>query len=149
LKTIWDKLIFVLSLFGLGISTYLSYKYLTHTTIACFGGEKGCDIVALSPYASVFTIPVPLLGVAGYLLIFLLSLVRLFRGTSESQKNLASQALFASSLMGTLYSFYLTYLELFVIYAICTWCVASAVTMTLIFLLSLPLLKTSLIGRVL
>lgn len=136
------KFILLLSLFGLGISTYLSYKYLTHSTIVCFGGAKGCETVQFSPYAYVFGIPVPLLGVAGYLLLFLLSLVRLWGGTSKSQKILAGQALFASSLVGTLYSAYLTYLELFVIYAICTWCVLSAIIMTLIFLLSIPLLKT-------
>ena len=36
-----------------------------------------------------------------------------------------------------LFSAYLTYLELFVIHAICRWCVGSAVIITAIFVLSL------------
>ena len=46
-------------------------------------------------------------------------------------------AIFGFSLMGVLYSAYLTYLELFVIYAICRWCVASAVIMAVFFILSI------------
>ena len=45
-------------------------------------------------------------------------------------------AIFGISLMGVLYSAYLTYLELFVIEAICRWCVASAIIMVVIFGLS-------------
>jgi uncharacterized membrane protein len=46
-------------------------------------------------------------------------------------------AVFGISLIGVLYSAYLTYLELFVILAVCKWCVASAVIMVVFFLLSL------------
>jgi len=51
-------------------------------------------------------------------------------------------AIFGISLIGVLYSAYLTYLELFVIHAICRWCVSSAIIITAIFLLSLPDLET-------
>lgn len=45
---------------------------------------------------------------------------------------------FALALGGVVYSGYLTYLELAVIHAICIWCVTSAGTVTLLFLLTLP-----------
>ena len=44
------------------------------------------------------------------------------------------QALLAGG--GLLFTAYLTWLELFVIHAICRWCVGSAVIITLIFLLA-------------
>jgi uncharacterized membrane protein len=43
---------------------------------------------------------------------------------------------FAGSLAGVLYAIYLTYLELYVINAICFWCVVSAIIITLICILS-------------
>jgi uncharacterized membrane protein len=49
--------------------------------------------------------------------------------------------IFGISLLGVLYSTYLSYLELFVIYAICRWCVSSALIITAIFDLSLLDLK--------
>jgi uncharacterized membrane protein len=50
-------------------------------------------------------------------------------------------AIFGISLIGVLYSAYLTYLELVVIYAICKWCISSAIIITVISLLSLVDLK--------
>ncbi|MEJ2149476.1 MAG: vitamin K epoxide reductase family protein, partial [Chloroflexota bacterium] len=44
---------------------------------------------------------------------------------------------FGLTLVGTLYSAYLTYLELFVIFAICPYCVTSAVIMVALFGLAL------------
>jgi len=44
--------------------------------------------------------------------------------------------LVAESLVGVLFSAWLTYLELGVIHAICIWCVTSAVIVTLILLVS-------------
>jgi uncharacterized membrane protein len=52
-------------------------------------------------------------------------------------------AIFGVSFIGVLYSAYLTYIELFVIYAICRWCVASAMIMAVIFLLSIFNLRNS------
>jgi uncharacterized membrane protein len=46
--------------------------------------------------------------------------------------------MFGMALFGTLFSIYLTYLELFVIHAVCIWCLASAVIITVLMLLNLP-----------
>jgi uncharacterized membrane protein len=50
------------------------------------------------------------------------------------QTELLTSANTSVALAGTLFSGYLTYLELFVIHAICQWCVASAVIVTLLLL---------------
>ena len=60
-----------------------------------------------------------------------------FSAKEEQWAAYTALAIFGVSLVGVLYSAYLTYLELFVIYAICRWCVASAVIMAVFFILSI------------
>ena len=50
---------------------------------------------------------------------------------------MARQGFFLVTLIGVVFSAYLTYLEIFVIHAICPWCVASAVVMTILFVLAI------------
>jgi uncharacterized membrane protein len=66
-------------------------------------------------------VPVALLGLIGYVVIFLALLVR-----GEAARMLAA----LTALVGFGFSAYLTYRELFTIDAICQWCVASALLMT-------------------
>ena len=51
--------------------------------------------------------------------------------------------LFGITLFGFLYSLYLTYIELFVIFAICPFCVVSAIVMSVMFALSWVYLRRS------
>ena len=74
------------------------------------------------------------LGVFGYLAILAAWIVRRMR--LERWSNLAALAIFGMTLGGTLFSLYLTYLEPFVIKAVCMWCISSAVIMTLLLLLN-------------
>jgi len=95
-----------------------------------------CNAVQSSEYARLFGIlPVGVLGVIGYLLILAAW------ATPQLQRNrLAAYmplAVFGMALFGVFFSLYLTYLEPFVIRAVCMWCVTSAVIMTLLLLLSL------------
>ncbi|MCX5986993.1 MAG: hypothetical protein NTX54_10915 [Chloroflexi bacterium] len=54
---------FVVSLVGLGISSFLAYAYLWAGEVACPVGGAGRDVVRLSEYRSVLGIPVPLMGI--------------------------------------------------------------------------------------
>lgn len=120
------------SLAGLGVSLYLTYTYTQGATIACPDG--GCSAVQSSPYAWIAGIPIPTLGALLYLVLIGVIILAL-RPTQRLAELLL--AIFGLSLAGVLFSGYLTYLELFVIHAICTWCVISAVIMVLIFGLAL------------
>ncbi|HEY3365856.1 MAG TPA: vitamin K epoxide reductase family protein [Symbiobacteriaceae bacterium] len=122
-----------LSFAGLGISVYLAFEYLTGGTPIC-SGSSGCSQVQLSPYAWIGPIPIPVLGAVVYVALIVLAALAL---TRPEQQPLVVLALFGISLAGVLFSAYLTYLELFVIIAICKWCVGSAVVMTLIFVLAI------------
>jgi uncharacterized membrane protein len=126
--------ILALALIGIGVSSYLVYVHYTQTTAICFGGSAGCETVQNSPYSKVAGIPVALLGLVGYATLALATVWRLRAG--DSIRAWLSLAVFLFSLVGVLYSGYLTYLELYVIYAICQWCVVSALNMLIIGVLS-------------
>jgi uncharacterized membrane protein len=89
--------------------------------------------VQLSPYAVFLGIPVPLIGVAGYVVLFGLAMASLQQPDQPRWPRL----LLLLSGGAALFSGYLTYLELFVIHAICRFCVASAVIVLLIFVAAL------------
>ena len=133
------QVIGALALVGLAISVYLTYTYTTDQVTLCIGGGVGCDTVQHSPYAWILGVPIPTLGAGAYLLVLGLAAVAL-RG--REPEDWAVLALFGTSLVGLLFSAYLTYLELFVIHAICIWCVASAVIQLIIFLLALWAVRT-------
>ena len=112
----------VLAVIGLGVAGYLTYIHYEGISPVCgLGGD--CEKVQTSEWAYLAGVPVALLGLIGYIVI----LATLF---SEREEALVAGALVA--LVGFGFSAYLTYRELFSIDAICPWCVASAVIMTLL-----------------
>ena len=116
---------------GIGLldALYLSWSKLAHQQVIC-GTYKGCETVNSSPYAEISGIPIALLGVGAYIAI----LVVLYLESRNSfwQVN-GPLAIFVISLAGTLFSAYLTYLEVAVIHAVCFYCVVSAIAMTVVF----------------
>jgi uncharacterized membrane protein len=131
-----DLAIPILSIIGLGASIYLTYVELTHTRALC-GPVGDCNAVQSSPYAKLFGIvPIGLVGAIGYVAILIAWLWRRVR--PDAGARIAGPVMFAMALFGTLFSVYLTYLELFVIHAVCIWCLSSAVIITVLMLLSLP-----------
>jgi len=116
-------LLAVLAIAGLGISSYLTYTHWADATIVC-GGLGNCNLVNNSEYAELAGIPVALLGALNYLTLVALALVWLWWRPSGLAWPV--MAFWGLSLFGTLYSAYLTYVELFVLEAICVYCVASA-----------------------
>lgn len=124
---------------GVIVAGYLTYVYITDAETLCTG-VGGCDAVKNSRFSHISGIPVAALGLAGYLAI-VGSLVLESSGPQGAE--FGPIVVFGLSLLGTLYSAYLTYLELFVIHAICPYCVASAVLMTAVFVLSIARLLTT------
>ena len=94
----------------------------------CLTG-RGCDAVRESRYSSIGGVPVSLLGVLGYAAMAAAAVSHLGRRTRWS-------ILFWLSAAAVGFSAYLTYLELFIIGALCSWCVASAVIAAAVFLLA-------------
>lgn len=116
----------VLALVGIGIAAYLTYVHYEGLSPIC-AIDDGCEKVQSSRYAKVGGVPVPLIGLVGYVAILVSLLVR------------GEAALLATAGMaigGFAFSAYLTGLELFEIKAICQWCVGSAIVMTAIAVLA-------------
>lgn len=123
--------ILFLSVIGVGVSSYLTYEKLSGGELVCLGGGQGCETVQNSPYSQIGPVPVAALGLLGYLLFGIVTILQMRESLWERRRLLAGLN-FGLALGAFLYSLYLTYLEVFVIYAICTWCVVSAVLVTLI-----------------
>jgi uncharacterized membrane protein len=109
---------------GIAVAAYIAIADAGDGAPVCLAGGGGCKAVAQSSYSELLGIDVAVLGIAGYVLLL---------GCAFLRGDGARIAGFGLALAGFGFSIYLTYLELFVIDAICQWCVASAVLMTVLF----------------
>jgi uncharacterized membrane protein len=124
----------VLALAGVFVALYLTlYKIGVIGELSCSVGE--CETVNTSRWATFLGLPVAAWGLGAYATLFVLSLA----GMSERLEDSRGVAIVLAALSGwgVLFSGWLTYLELFVIHAICIWCVTSAAIITLIFIAAL------------
>ncbi len=116
------RVLLVLTLIGIGIAGYLTYIHYRGFDPICAVGH-GCEKVQNSEWAKLAGVPVPLIGLIGYVGIL---------GSLLLRGELARLATAGMAYVGFAFSLYLTYREVFTIRAICQWCVGSAVVMTLI-----------------
>lgn len=124
----------LVALAGLFVALYLTlYKLGYIGTLVCAVGS--CEKVQTSRWARLFNVPVAVWGVLYYVAVLGVALAGLTNGLSDSRR--VSLLLSWITGFGVAFSGWLTYLELFVIDAICQWCVVSAVLATTLFVLSL------------
>lgn len=124
----------VISFLGFLDATYLTVSHYQGADLNC-NILEGCDEVTTSKYSTIFGIPVALFGMGYYLSIMLLSL--LFIDTKNGK---ILKVLPYLTIVGLLASIWFVYLQIFVIEAICIYCMGSATTSTLIFILGIILL---------
>ena len=123
----------ILAIGGAVDSAYLAWLKITGSVAAC-SNIGDCEAVNSSRYAEIAGIPIAVLGLLGYLAILAVILLELRRpGWSEGLR----LAFFGFTLAGTLYSIYLTYVEVAILRAICPFCVVSAVIMLGLFIIAL------------
>lgn len=128
-----------LAMMGVSFLGFMDTAYLTVTklmglTLKC-GTSVSCSVVSNSPYASIFGIPLSLLGMIFYLVIFFGALAyREF----ENTKVLAAVSFF--TVAGLLMSIYLTGIQAFVLNTFCRFCLFSAFTSTVLFILGMKVL---------
>ncbi|MEO8294964.1 MAG: vitamin K epoxide reductase family protein [Gemmatimonadota bacterium] len=124
----------LLSLVGLLIAAYLYlYKIGLIGTMVC--GTGACELVQTSRWSRFLGIEVSLIGVLGYIVLFGIGMAGLQPKNLDRTWPDGVMALLSGTALA--FSLYLTYLELFVIHAICRWCVASALIILGVFLSSL------------
>jgi uncharacterized membrane protein len=106
---------------GIAVAAYIAISEAGGGAPACVAGSSGCATVAESPYSELGGVGVALVGVIGYAVLLAAALVPGDAGRFAG---------LVLALAGFGFTVYLTYLEIFVIEAICQWCVVSAVLIT-------------------
>ena len=107
---------------GIAISAYLTWVKVSGGQPYC-GPIVGCETVNTSPYSEMFGIPVAVFGLAASTTI-LIGVLAWWRNGSRRGLLIA----YVLGLVSLPFLAYLTYLELFVIHAICVWCVSYAIS---------------------
>jgi uncharacterized membrane protein len=107
----------VVALAGLLVAGYLTWVHFDDAALVCVAGG-GCETVQESEYAEIAGVPVALLGLGAYATV--LGLVAW--DTPNARLGAAMLAF-----VGLVFSFYLLVLQLFVIDAVCVWCLANDV----------------------
>lgn len=125
--------IFALIVAGLGFAdaTYLTVEHFLGKVPPC-SIIQGCELVTTSQYATIFGIPVALLGSLYYLAIIA---TVIFYIDQKNARPLVMAATF--SVAGLVASLYFVGIQLFVLRAICLYCFFSATTSTLFFIASI------------
>ncbi len=123
-----------LSFLGFLDALYLTFEHYTGAPLPCVI-FTGCDTVTNSAYATIGPISVALLGALYYLIILILTIAYLENG---SRRSLAVATLITP--IGFLASLYFLYLQIFVIGALCLYCIISATDSTILVIVSLTLI---------
>lgn len=127
-RAVW--LLLILALIGFADAVYLTIKHYLGDAPLC-SIFNGCDTVTTSRFATVGPISVALLGALYYLAVFILLLIYIDRRREKILK-------WVSSLteLGFFASLWFVYLQAFVLKAFCLYCLISAITSTLLFVIS-------------
>jgi len=114
-------------------AAYLLIYKLTSNNAMCLG-SGGCHDVNFSTYSEIYGVPVSLLGVLAFLVMLG---IHVLEPRSKTFQENGPVLLFGLGLVGVIYSAYLTYIELYRIHAVCPFCVASAVLITILFIIAI------------
>jgi len=117
----------IVGLFGFADATYLSVKHYSGTSLACSIFE-GCEKVTSSRYAVIAGIPLALGGAIYYFVVLVMTVAYL-----DTRKTAVLLVTARLTVVGFLASAWFVYLQLFVIRAICPYCMLSAIASTLLF----------------
>ncbi len=123
----------VVAALGLVDAAYLTWIKFADQEILC-AGAGGCSVVNSSAYSEIAGIPIALFGALAYVAILALLYLESRGGFWAANGPLG---IFGLSLAGVLYSAYLTYIEVYVLQAICPFCVFSAVALLVLLILAI------------
>lgn len=113
-----DWLMVTVAAVGFVIAAYLTRNQLAGARALFCEAGSGCEIVQASRYAVLLGLPTPAWGMGLYLAVAILGAVGL-----SLRRWLAA---FVLAVAGASFSAYLTYIELFVLRALCPYCLLSA-----------------------
>ncbi len=136
----------LLALLGALDAGYLLLPKLGYVESLACTIAHGCDVVNASRYAWFLGVPVAGIGLAGYVVILAVAIAGLQPRWAEHAW--PDRALATLSGVAVIFTLYLTYTELFVLRAVCQWCVASQLIILAIFVLAaLGIIRARRLGR--
>ncbi len=124
----------LLAIVGIGIAGYLTYAHYADSGVFCIAGGGGCEQVQRSRYAELAGVPVALLGLGAYVALLVTALL---------PGRAAAAAGTVVALVGAIFSAWLLYAQLALIDAVCQWCLANDVVITLAAVASVIRLRQS------
>jgi uncharacterized membrane protein len=127
----------IISIIGFIDAVFLSVEKLRGAVPPC-SLTNGCEAVTTSAYSYIAGIPVALFGTLYYLTVIFLSFALI-----DTKKALLAKAISYLTITGFVVSVYLVFLQLFVIKAVCQYCMLSALTSSILFVLSIFYWKNS------
>lgn len=148
LKRIYFSLfvIILLAVFGFGNAYFVFTTAKSGGTLPCFV-VSGCAQVQSSPYSRLFGVPLSLLGSLYYVGLVFLTIYFLLRVYRVTASNFVQQVLrwwMGYVGFGFLFSLYLTFLQIFVIQALCSSCLLSFLDSLIITTIALILWRRTL-----
>lgn len=117
----------VLAITGLLLSAYLTYVHYEPGALVC--GTGGCEVVQQSKYSEMFGIPIAIFGLIMFAALIAMVVIRELRPEYD---DVVSTLILTMLVTALLYWAYLTYIELYVLYAVCQWCVATSIATVLL-----------------
>lgn len=125
----------VISLLGFLDATYLTITHFSGGKLVC-DTSGGCTAMTSNQYATIGPVPVALLGAIYYLLLFLLTV-----GYLDTKKEMILKMVAKITVIGFAMSLWFVFLQLVVLKQICWYCMVSATTSTLLFILGMIFLS--------
>lgn len=131
MKPLIIKIITILSALGMIVTGYLVYQHYkpVDTSFCNFSDYVNCDIVNKSEYSEILGTPVSMLGFIAYAYLFVFA-ISVLKKASWTESLLIPTLIFA--IVGLAFSGYLTYIEFFVLYAVCVFCLAQQLIILII-----------------
>lgn len=123
------SLVFVFAITGAFASAMaLQAKYSDEASAFCEINETfDCASVNTSQYSEFLGVPVSILGLAAYIFFFVATMAYL-----KSRSELLMNMMIFGVVLSLLFSFYLTAIEAFVLYAWCIYCIISQISIILV-----------------
>lgn len=128
---LWLISFIILCIIGFSDAVYLTIKYFENETPTCSILE-GCEQVTTSVYSVILGLPIALLGAFYYLYLLVLTIAYL-----DTKSDVTLKIASLSTVVGFLFSLYLLILQIFIIKAVCIYCLISSFTSISLFVLGL------------
>lgn len=137
---------FIVALIGFADAAFLTVEHYRGVIPPCT--TAGCDTVLTSAYSSVAGIPVSLLGALYYLLVAVGSFIylesRMSKGSAGPRQLSILTWIFFATILGFIASIYFVLLQAYVIHSWCQYCIGSAVTSTVLFIMAICVIRKNL-----